>query len=114
MPRIDNVFKKYDNVSGSTTVDEDIIIPAGKTWNILGVSMTAPGLTKARVYLVWNPAGPGGTLEKIYEAALHDKYSAPVNLSFKGNGARVLRISLVNNDTPSHFLGATVYYEEIG
>ncbi len=94
-------------IAGGQDIKE-LIPPANKTFSLFAISSTAPGLNGANAVLIkWDG--------NIIEAAQSDKFSKVDSLIVEGDGVKKLEIDLDNTASlDGAFLGATLYYEEIG
>src|SRR3990172_6126356 len=93
------IDRKYQVVNGNTTVNSDHIIPNGKTLYISEFGGNAVQKDNVMVKIIFDPSGSNETLVSTTGDTVQNS-----NRSFLGDGVKIMRISLINNDVVSHTL----------
>lgn len=97
--------RQYKSVSALTTDNTDYTVPDGTTFIVTslgGNSPTAASLTNMQI--IWDPAGANQMLFGTYSAG----FQCFLNLTFVGDGSKVMRIKLVNNDVSARIIGGFI------
>lgn len=99
-----NIEKRvYQNVSASSTVTSDYIIPNGSFVEIQEMGGSGETTSNISFEIIWDPSGANQLLLSANVATSQRSESR-----FTGNGSKVLRIKLINNNVTSKNIGA--YY----
>lgn len=91
----------YRSVSAASSQNDDYVVPSGKTLNLTQVGGNASAVPSTEVAIIWDPAGANELIYMTHGDGI-------VNIASKnlaGNGTKVLRIRLINDQLSSDSLG---------
>jgi hypothetical protein len=92
----------YADVGAYGDAQSDIVVPDGKTWEVVRFLGNGAYLDDTAAELWWDKGGS----EEILLAATHGDADILIEHQVTGNGARKLTILLTNDTSSAHVLGA--------
>lgn len=93
----------YKSVASLETDQQDYTIANGEILNLREIGGNGNGANTTRVEIIWDPDG-----ENTLIFATNGSIAQSTILQFMGDGSKVLRIKLINNDVSSRTIGG--YY----
>lgn len=97
----------YKSVSANTVDTQDYVVTDTFTFTMKEIGGNSAKEPTCRVEVIWDPAGAN----QLLMATTGDTVQSS-NLTFLGNGTKVLRIRLVNDDSVARTMGAYYLGEE--
>ena len=91
----------YKSVAAYQSESLDYIIPNGQILSFIEIGINAtPGVADTHVQIIWDPSGANENILSGYGDSVQK-----CTLQKSGDGSKVIRILLTNNDSNSRFLG---------
>lgn len=91
----------YKMMSAASSENDDYVIASGVILDIREVGGNAAAVASTEVSIIWDPAGANEILMSTHGDALQS-----IQKSVTGDGSKILRIRLVNDQLSSDTLGA--------
>ena len=99
--------RHYASVAAGTTSTVDYTIPNGSELVFKQLGGSSSG-GNSNVQIIWDPAGANQLVFATYGTQ-----DQPSDLTFTGNGTKVMRIKLTNAGLTAQVLGAYFLFDEI-
>jgi hypothetical protein len=94
--------RHYIEVAASSSSDDDYTVPNGKTLEMISVGGNAASSPDTEVCVVWDP---GGAQEEVVFVTHGDDQQDLSGVSYVGDGTRIMRIRLINDEASAEALG---------
>ena len=90
-------IREYHSVASLTTANYDYVVPDGAAITLSTLGGSSPTANSfSYMAIIWDPVGANQILFSTYSAGFQQS-----SMSFAGDGTKVMRIQLVNNDPVS-------------